>query len=88
MVHFKIKNENFEANINENRISNTRFEKPLGVILIINQALIIIFPKFAKQPVINFMHSLEFPTTWMNIKGHYFSILTFYLDLVTVPSYG
>ena len=26
-----IKNENFEANINENRISNTRFEKPLGV---------------------------------------------------------
>ena len=25
------KNDNFEANINENRISNTRFEKPLGV---------------------------------------------------------
>ena len=25
------KNKNFEANINENRISNTRFEKPLGV---------------------------------------------------------
>ena len=25
------KNENFEANINENRISNTRFEKLLGV---------------------------------------------------------
>ena len=31
MVHFKIRNENFEANINENRISNSRFEKPLGV---------------------------------------------------------
>ena len=26
------KNDNFEANINENRISNTRFEKLLGVI--------------------------------------------------------
>ena len=25
------KNENFEANINENRIFNTRFEKLLGV---------------------------------------------------------
>ena len=46
------------------------------------------FPKFAKQPVINFMHLLDFPTTWMNIKGEYFSIRTFYLNLITVPSYG
>ena len=28
---FLSKNDNFEANINENRISNTRFEKLLGV---------------------------------------------------------
>ena len=81
------KNDNFEANINENRISNTRFEKLLGVTFD-NQTLIIIFPKFAKQPVINFMHSLEFPTTWMKIKGEYFSVRTFHLNLITVHSYG
>ena len=50
--------------------------------------LFIIFPNFAKLPVINFMHSLEFPTTWIKIKGEYFSIHTFHLNLITVHSYG
>ena len=45
-------------------------------------------PKFAKRPAINFMHSLEFPTTWMKIKAEYFSIRSFYLNVITVPSYG
>ena len=69
------KNENFEANISENRISNTRFEKLLGV-------------TFDNQ--LNFNHhiSLEFPTTSMKIKGEYSSIRTFHLNLITVPSYG
>ena len=34
------------------------------------------------------MHSLEFPTTSVKIKGEYFSIRTFHLNLITVPSYG
>ena len=59
------KNENFEANISENRISNTRLEK----LLIINSTLITIFPKLAKHPIINFMNFIEFPTTSMKIKG-------------------
>ena len=41
------KNENFEANFTENRMSNTRFEKLLGVIFD-SQSLMAIFPKFAK----------------------------------------
>ena len=73
--HFLL-SKNFETNINENRNSNTRFEKLLGVTLD-NQTLITTFPKFVKQPVINFMHSLEFPTTSI--------IRIFYLRLITVP---
>ena len=50
------KNGNFEAYINENRISNTKFEKHLGVTLNFNHHI----PTFAKWLVINSMHSLEF----------------------------
>ena len=32
------------------------------------------------------MHSLEFPTKSMEIKGEYFSIHPFYLILIIVPS--
>ena len=82
------KNDNFEANINENRISNTRFEKLHGVTFDNQLNFNHHIPKFAKQPVINFMHLLEFPTLWMKIKEEYFSIRNFYLNLNTVPSYG
>ena len=81
-------NENFEANINENRISNTRFEKLLGVTFDNQLNFDHHISKFGKQPVINFMHLLEFPTTSMKIKGEYFSIRTFHLSLITGPSYG
>ena len=79
------KNENFEANIGGNIISNTRFEKYLGVTLDNQLNLITLDPKFAEQLMINFMHSLEFPTTSMKIKNEYFSIRTFHLNLITVP---
>ena len=62
---------NFEANIGKNRIFNTRFEKFLSVTFDNQLNFNIIFPKFAKQPVINFMHSLVFLTTSVNIKGEY-----------------
>ena len=80
------KNENFEANINENRISNTRFEKLLGVTfdnqLNFNQHISKI-----RKTASNKFRAL-FPTTSIKIKGEYFSIRTFHLNLITVPSYG
>ena len=78
------KNEKFEANIKENWISNTRFEKLLDATFDDQLTLITIFPKFAKQPVINFMHPLEFPTTSIKINGEYFSIHTFYLKFYLI----
>ena len=83
------KNENFEANINENRISNTRFEKLLGVTFDNQLNLNHHISKICKTAS-NKLHalSLEFPTTSMKIKGEYFSICTFHLNLITVPSYG
>ena len=60
------KNENFAANINENRISNTRFEKLIGV-------------TFDNQ--LNFNHHIS------KICKTAFSIRTFHLNLITVPSY-
>ena len=79
------KNENFEANINENRIANTRFQKLLGVTFDNQLNFNHHISKICKKPVINFMHALEFPTTSMKIKGEYFSIRTFHLNLTTVP---
>ena len=67
---------------------NEFFEQMSIKIGFLIQDLITIFPKFEKQPVINFMYSLEFPTTSIKIKGEYFSIHTFYLNLITIPSYG
>ena len=61
-------NASFEANIDKNRIFKTRF---LSVTFDNQLNFNIIFPKFAKQPVINLMHSLVFPTTSMKIKGEY-----------------
>ena len=55
---FLSKNSNFEANFNENRISNLRFQKLLGEIFDYHQ-----ISKISKLPVINFMYSLEFPST-------------------------
>ena len=57
------KNGNFEANINENKISNTKFEKLLGVTFDNQLTLITTFATYAKRPLINSMHSLEFLTT-------------------------
>ena len=84
------KNDNFEPNINENRISNTRFEKPLGVIFDNQLNFTHHISKVCKTASnkLHALHSLEFPTTLMKIKGEYFSIRTFYLNLITVPSYG
>ena len=82
------KNGNFEADINENIISNTKFEKRLGVTFDNRLNFITAFPTFAKRPVINFMHLLEFLTTWIKIKREYFLIHTSYLCLITVPLYG
>ena len=83
--HFLLsKNGNFEANINENRISNTKFEKILGVTLIIDETLITTFPTFVKRPIINSTHSLDFLTTWIKTKREYFLIHTSYLSFVTV----
>ena len=72
------KNRNFEANINEDRISYTKFEKLLGVTLITT------FPTFPKRLVINSMHSIGVLTTWIKIKRENFLILTIYLSLITV----
>ena len=79
------KNENFEANINENRISNTKFEKRLGVTFDNQLNFHHHISKICKIASNKFMHSLESPTTSMKIKGEYFSILTFHLNLITVP---
>ena len=54
----KRKNENFEANLNENRISNTRFEKLLGVTFDNQLNFNHHISKICKTAVINFMHSL------------------------------
>ena len=58
------KNGNFESNINEIRISNTRFEKLLEVTFD-NQLNFNHHVSKICKTVIKFMHSLEFPTTWM-----------------------
>ena len=42
--------------------------------------------KICKKPVTNFMHFMH--STLMKMKGEYFSIRTFHLNLITVPSYG
>ena len=79
------KDGNFEANINESRISNTKFEKLLGVTFDNRLTLITTFPTFTKQTVIKSMHSLEFLTTWIKTKREYFLIHTSCLSLITVP---
>ena len=79
------KNDNFGANINENRISNTRFKKLLGVTFDNQLNFNHHISKFAKQPVINLMHSLKFPTTWMKIKGEYFPIRTSLSQFIYCP---
>ena len=63
---FLSKNSNFEANFNENRISNLRFQKLLGEMFDYHH-----ISKISKLPVINFIYSLEFPSTWMKIKREY-----------------
>ena len=52
--------------------------------LIIDETLITTFPTFAKRPIINSMHSLDFLTTWIKTKREYFLIHTSYLSFVTV----
>ena len=79
-----IKNESCEANINENNISNSKFEKLLGVTfdnrLNFNHHI-------SKRLVINPIPSLEFQNSWIKIKERYFLIQTFYLNLITVSLY-
>ena len=82
------KNENFEANIIENRISNTRFEKLLGV-------------TFENQ--LNFNHHISKICKTASNKLHAFARVSnyidedkrrilfnsyFHLNLITVPLYG
>ena len=82
------KNENFEANINGNRISNTTFEKLLGVAfdnqLNFNHHISKIC-KTASSKIQALARVLE---TSMRMKGEYFSIRTFHRNLIIVPSYG
>ena len=82
------KNENFEANINGNRISNTTFEKLLGVAfdnqLNFNHHISKIC-KTASSKIQALARVLE---TSLKIKGEYFSIRTFHHNLIIVPSYG
>ena len=59
------KNDNFGANINENRISNTRFEKPPGV-------------TFDNQ--LNFNHHISKICKTASNKLHALAILSHYLD--------
>ena len=80
--------ERGQSRINENSISDTRFKKLLGVTFDNQLNFDHHVSKFAKQPVMNFTHLLEFPTTWRKKNGEYFSSRTFYLNLITVPSYG
>ena len=54
------KNENFEANVNENRIYNSKFEKLLGVTFDNQLNLITIFPKFPKTSC-NRVYAMSFP---------------------------
>ena len=63
------KNDIFEADINKNRVSNTRFEKLLDDTFDDQLNFNYHISKICKLPVISFMHSLEAPTTWMKIKG-------------------
>ena len=59
------KNDNFEANINENRISNTRFEKLLGVI-------------FDNQ--LNFNHNISKICKTASTKLHAIARVSHYMD--------
>ena len=81
------KNGNFEANIYENRISNTKLEKLLDVTfdsrLNFNHHISNICKTAGNK--INSMHLLEFLTTWIKTKREYFLIHTSYLSLITVP---
>ena len=85
---FLSKNENFEANINENRISNTIFEKLLGVTFDDQLNFNHHISKICKTVSNKFLALARDSTTSMKIKGEYFSICTFHLNLITVLSYG
>ena len=64
------KNDNFEANVNENRISNTRFENFLGV-------------TFDNQ--LNFNHHISKICKTASDKLHALARVSHYMGLVTVP---
>ena len=64
------KNDNFEANVNENRISNTRFENFLGVTF---------------DNKLNFNHHISKICKTATDKLHSFARVSHYMDLVTVP---
>ena len=66
------KNENFEANINENRISNTRFEKLLGVTFDNQLNLNHHISKLCKTDS-NKLHALARVSNYIDeVKGEYF----------------
>ena len=79
------KNENFEANINENRISNTKFEKLLGVTFDNRLSFNHHIPNICETAGNKLHAPLEFLTTWIKLKREYFLIHTSYLSLITVP---
>ena len=75
------KNENLEININENSMSNFKFEKLLGV-TIDNQLHFNSHISNICKTVSNKLHALaRVPNIWIKIKGEYFSIRTFYRNL-------
>ena len=81
------KNRNFEVNLKENRISNTKFEKLLGVTfdnrLNFNHHLSI---SNIGKTVGNKLHALARVSSYMDQdKREYFLFHTSYLSLITVP---
>ena len=82
------KNENFEANINKNRISNTRFEKLLGVTfdnqLNFNHHISNMF-----KAASNKIHALCRVSHCINEDKRRILFNSYFLSqLITVPSYG
>ena len=77
------KNENFEANINKNRISNSRSEKLLGVTfgnqLNFNRHISKICKTASNKP-----HAFARVSHYIDEDKKYFSIHTFYPNLNTV----
>ena len=76
------KNGNVEADINENRISNTKFEKLLGVTLNFNHHISNICKMAGNK--LHALARVSNLTTWIKMKREYFLIHTCYHSLITI----